>query len=131
MKKAFLFTIDALLSLLVVSAGLAAFAFLQGSGGADANPLEALGRSYLEQKYFAADAGLTTVQFNQLTGFSASESPPAGAVVARSSLWLYPHVLAGCNCTGAECGLASGANDSCFAGQENTNASLKEVWVKP
>ena len=130
MKKGFLFTIDALLGLLVVAAALAAVNALHQQNGLEANSLEALGRSYLEQKYVAG-APITTAQFKEMTGITASESPATGALVAKSSLIAYPGPLDGCGCTSSPCNLQNATNDSCLYVQENLAGSLKEVWVTP
>jgi len=130
MRKAFLFTIDALLGLLVVAAALAAVNALHQQNGLEANSFEALGRSYLEQKYVAG-ASITTAQFKDMTGITASESPATGVLVAKSSLIAYPGPLDGCGCTSSSCDLNATTNDSCLYGQENLTNSLKEVWVTP
>ncbi|MCX6767809.1 MAG: hypothetical protein NTY90_03730 [Candidatus Micrarchaeota archaeon] len=129
-RRAFVFTTDAIASLVIVTVALAAVIALQQSNAVQPIALERLGRGYLEANYFAGTP-LSAGEFKGLTGFNASESPIQGTVVARSVLFVYPSVLAGCNCSGASCEVAAGVNDSCLSAQENLGGSMKQAWVAP
>jgi len=127
-KKGFLFTIDALASLaIIIVAASAVIAFNQAEP-AQPHALYSLARDYLEEKYLV-DSGLSAAYFKYLTGFNASENPTGGTLVARGTLFVYPGVLASCNCSENPCWLSAGTDDSCLYAQENLNNSLKQVWV--
>ncbi len=128
MRKGFLFTIDALASLAIMTVAFTVVIAFHQLDDLQSNSLASLGRDYLEQKYIQGSS-IDANQFKQLTGFNASESPTQGVLVARASLFVYPSVFTGCNCTTTACRLSAGVNDSCFSSQENLNTSLKQVWV--
>jgi hypothetical protein len=128
-RKGFVFTIDAMLALAIVSAALAGIAALASHNSVEANSLAAFGRSFLEQRHFHGSA-ITEAEAGALAGFTVNASAPTqGTAIARSVLFAYPSELAGCGCAASGCALAAGVNDSCLSSQEGLSGMAKQAWV--
>lgn len=123
--KGIIFTVDGLLSLIVISSLFTMFNSFQPSYVQSFDSMRILGLDYLKLKY-QYQTTMNPTDFNQLTGFQVNETGPYSNLSIHSVFYLYPSL---CNCS-SNCYLVYNTNTSCLSSQEaNQTNSVYNAWV--
>lgn len=135
-SRAFIFTVDALFALALVSTlvMLFAFVYLPPARNEKFFELEQLGFDSLAVEHNETNPISMTGKFNALTGFnrfsSAEAAERSGAsTIARARFYHYPPL---CGCTPPSCGIDF--DDPCLSESDlnaGFDANYSEVWVTP
>ncbi len=133
-RRAFIFTIDAIMSLALVSTlfVLLAFVSLPSPSNEKYFELEQLGFDSLRASHNeSVPVAVSDADFRALTGlrrFSSYAAVPAGAApVARARFYDYSAL---CGCASFPCSVSN--NSACLSGQDLTaSAGYSDVWVTP
>ena len=135
-SRAFIFTIDALFALALVSTlvTLFAFAYLPPARNEKFFELEQLGFDSLALEYNETNSvQLSNAEFFALTRFqrfgNASDAENAGAnTIARARFYHYPSL---CNCEAFPCITSRDDGNLSASDLGSSNENYSEVWVTP